>query len=281
MSDGSPRSADPLIGTTLVDRYVIEQVLADGALGRVYLARHAKQGRRYAIRVPSRVAADPATRKRFVRDAEAASLLDHPNVVGVLDFGETAIGLTYLVMDYAPGEPLSQQLATRRMSVPETLELVRQIALGLDHAHDRGLVHRDLTPDHVIVGRDGRPRIVDFGFAALRDMGGGGSPPLTAHYRSPEQILGELVDARTDLYSLGVILYEALVGCRPFDGTADEVTRKTIRDRIPMFRERAPRLVIPPRVETLCRRLLDRWPENRPHSARALSHSIDAILAGR
>jgi serine/threonine-protein kinase len=282
MADGTPaRGTDPLIGTTLVDRYVIEQVLADGALGRVYLARHARQGRRYAIKAPSRAAADPVTRKQFVLDAEAASLLDHPNVVGVLDFGETSHGLTYLVMEYAPGEPLTHHLAARRMSVTEALDLVRQLALGLDHAHDRGLVHRDLTTDHVVVDRHGRPRIVDFGFAALRDMSGstGAASALTAHYIAPEQILGEPADPRSDLYALGVIFYEALAGCRPFDGTG--VMRQTIRERLPTFRERAPRLVIPPRVETLCRRMLEKLPAHRPQSARAVVHAIDAILAER
>src|SRR5262245_5335472 len=208
-------SEDPLPGTVLGERYVLETLLGEGGLGRVYAARHIRMPRRFAVKVPSGAAAlHPRARTRFMHEAEAASRLDHPNVVSVIDFGESPEGLLYLVMELADGETLDKHIYTRR-SYPEVdaLEMVRQIAMGLEHAHQRGLVHRDLKPENIIIERsDGRPRIVDFGLAILRELGDSGR--LTSRgmvlgspaYMSPEQACAGTIDHRTDLFSLGVIL---------------------------------------------------------------------------
>ena len=279
--------ADPLIGSVLGERYHIERFLGEGGLGRVYAALHLRLPRRFAIKVPSgRAATEPRARERFLREARVASRLDHPNVVAVVDSGETTEGLLYLVMELADGETLTAHLRRRgAMGVPEALSLTRQIALGLEHAHRRGLVHRDLKPDNVIVERtDGRPRILDFGLAILAEQGDAGRLTSrrtvvgTPHYMSPEHVCGFELDGRSDLFSLGIMLYQMLSGRMPFDATPIEIAQRYVHDRIPRFAERVPGLVVDPETEMLCRTLVAVDRNKRPEHAAALIRAIDAIL---
>jgi eukaryotic-like serine/threonine-protein kinase len=276
---------DPLIGAVIAERYRIESFAGEGGIGRVYVAQHTRLARRYAIKVPSgRSTGDPHGRERFVREAQAASRLDHPNVVSVIDFGETDAGLLYLVMELADGETLAEHLAARgALPVADALALARQLAAGLDHAHHRGLIHRDLKPSNVILERaDGRPRILDFGLAILAEGLEGrvtsrNTVVGTPHYMSPEHACGLPLDVRADLFSLGIILYQALTGRMPFDATPIDIVEKYMTEPVPRFAARAPGLVIDGETEQLCLALVSSRREDRPADAGAVIAAIDAI----
>lgn len=203
---------DPLLGTWLVGRFLIEEMVGDGPLGRVYRARDLRDRRELAVRVlAGERAADPAERARFHRRAELARRLDHPNVVPVADVGTTGEGLSFLVTDYVPGRALSRVLTREGPLTRErALALLRQIADGLAHAHDRGVLHRDLRPENVILAPDRRrgerARIVDFAIGG----GAGGDP-------------------RRDLAGLGAVLREMIARVAPDDRRSRRRGRRTSR----------------------------------------------------
>jgi serine/threonine-protein kinase len=271
---------DPLIGTVLAGRYLIEAQLGQGGLGRVYRARHVRMSRRFAVKVLfGEVAADPSLRARFASEAEAAGRLSHPNVAAVVDVGESDAGLVYLAMELADGPALSSLHDRGPLPVDRALALLAQIADGLAHAHERGLVHRDLKPCNIVLDGD-RLRIVDFGIALVRD--GSAGPRLTAcgmvvgtlEYMAPEQALGEPVDHRVDLYALGVIAYEMLAGTAPFSGGPFEI----VQQHITMD---APALHLDPEIDALVASLLAKDPVARPPSARSVSEQIARLRARR
>jgi serine/threonine-protein kinase len=279
---------DPLIGAVFAERYQIEAVIGEGGIGRVYRARHARMSRRYALKIPyGEVAYDPKVRARFANEAEAASRLSHPNVVGVVDFGETPTGLLYMAMDYAEGKSLAALIGeSGPLARDWVVRFTRQIAEGLAHAHDKGLVHRDLKPDNIIIERDGdRPRIVDFGLAIFREQEGGrmttqGTVLGTPHYMAPEQATGQDIDQRTDLFALGLIIYEMLAGVLPFDGTPVQVARKNLSSPVPLIGERVPGLAVDPGLEALCHHLLAKRADDRPASANAVIEMLDRLDRG-
>jgi eukaryotic-like serine/threonine-protein kinase len=279
--------ADPLIGTVLGDRYRVERLIGEGGLGRVYLAKHLRLSRRYAVKVPRGAKlADETARARFALEADAASRLDHPNVASAIDAGETAGGLLYLVMDFAEGESLRRRLVRAgRLPAGEALGIARQIALGLDHAHTRGLIHRDLKPDHVVLDAGGRARVVDFGIAILAELGESGRYTTkgivlgTPEYMAPEQACGEPLDARCDLFALGIVLYEMIGGCLPFDGDSVAIATRLVNDEIPDLSVRVPGLVVDPTIAQLCRWLTAKRPSDRPQRATDVVLVIDQILA--
>jgi len=286
--DGTPLvvGVDPLIGSVL-DRYEILDLVGEGGLGRVYIAQHVRLERRYALKVPSaKAASTPKARQRFAQEAIAASRLDHPNVVGVVDFGETPSGLIYIVMELADGDSLTRHLDYRGVFAPaEALAMTRQIALGLDHAHQRGLIHRDLKPDNIIIeASDGRPRILDFGLAILRELGDAGRLTTigmvvgTPWYMAPEQAMGKPLDPRADLFALGIMTFEMMAGCLPFDGDPQQIIEKHISAKMPRFAERVPGLAIDPEVEALVQRMMARDPDERPNSAAEVVGAIDEII---
>jgi len=260
---------DPLLGAVLDGRYRIEDQIGKGALGRVYRAQHVRMTRRYAIKVPACGASvqEQAT-LRLLNEADAGGRIDHPNVVGVLDVGETALGQPYLVMELAEGETLHAHLSrTSRLPVDAALALTRQLALGLEHVHGRGLVHRDLAPGNVVVTPDGRARIVDFGLALVlggetKRLTGPGLAIGTPAYMAPEQAAGEEIDARADLFSLGVLLYRMITGDVPFDDEPSET---------------GPGLVAEPGVDALIQWMLARDPRERIDSATAVLGAIERI----
>jgi len=228
---------DPLVGRVIADRYLVLARLGEGGMGRVYLAEHLKINRQCAVKVmnPSLVN-DHESATRFAREASNAAQILHPNVAAVFDFGESD-RTVYLVMEYVDGEPLSRILNHDGALEPRrAVDIACQIAEGLTAAHELGIVHRDLKPDNVIVtqARSGRdvPKIVDFGIAkaaseAPQDaLTRSGLVIGTPEYMSPEQLLGDPIDARTDVYSLGCILYQMLTGSTPF---ADESREQMIR----------------------------------------------------
>ncbi|MFW6050012.1 MAG: serine/threonine-protein kinase [Myxococcota bacterium] len=228
VQEQDPADPDARLGTTL-GQYVLVARVADGAMGRVYEARHPETKARVAVKVlHPQVAQDEVSVERFKREFETAESFDHPHIVRVLEFGETGDGSHYLTMEYLQGEELGQVLRREGAVPPERLlRIVCQTALALEHAHSFGVIHRDLKPDNVFLteseGGDD-VRILDFGSVKLQvEMG----PKLTAfgttlgspYYMSPEQAMGKQdVDRRTDVFALAAIVYEMATGRVPFDG---------------------------------------------------------------
>ena len=285
-------SGDPLLGSTLADRYVIEHLLGEGGMGRVYRARHTRMSRRFAIKVLfGELAADAKARARFSREAEASSRLTHPNVVSVVDFGESPEGLLYLVMEYLDGQELHGLILREGpFSSARTMNILRQLARGLGHAHERELVHRDFKAENVIVSRDAGEeiaRIVDFGIAVVREVHDvdhrlttEGMVLGTPAYMSPEQSTGEPMDHRADLFSLGVMLYEMLCGKLPFDGTPLAMAKANLAMRVPRIAERVAGLAVDERLEAVAMRLMAKDPADRFQSAADLLAHLD-VLYGR
>lgn len=276
---------DPLIGATIADTYVIESLIGEGAMARVYRARHARlANQRYAIKVLiGDLAVSSTMRLRFQYEAENASRLDHPNVVNVIDYGKTSHGLHYLVMDLVEGVTLSSLIMRGPMAAERAIRIAHQLCEGLDHAHGRGVIHRDFKPDNIlIVGDPGREiaRIADFGLAMsttkqtrLTTSG----VACTPAYAAPEQLRGGAIDHRVDLYGLGATLFEMLSGgYLPFEGDLDTTIAAKLSRNAPSILTRAPN--VPPGLVTLVQRLLAQYPEDRPRSARAVIRALETAM---
>jgi len=209
-------------GSAIGARYEIVRLLGKGGMGEVYLARDLELGREVALKlVAPHLAADPAMLARFRREIQLSSLVTHPNVLRVYDLGESG-GLRFLTMQYIEGRSLATLLAEERpLPLERATALFRQVCDGLAAAHDKGVLHRDLKPQNVMVDASGRAYVMDFGLAtsdAVSTMTQTGMVVGTPHYMSPEQVMGEPLDARSDLFSAGVMLYEMLTGALPFQG---------------------------------------------------------------
>lgn len=252
-----------------VGPYRIERPLGRGGMGVVYLAHDPRLDRPVALKfLPPWLGATDLARPRFVREAKAASALDHPNVQTVYEFAETTDGRPYIALAYYEGETLAERIRRGALPVGEAVELACQLAEGLGAAHGRGIVHRDLKPGNVILTPDGVAKILDFGIA-LAMQGVSEERPARARetvgtlaYMSPEQFAGRKVDSRSDLWSLGVVLYEMLTGRRPFRGEGDPVVIQAIRHGTPVLPSRL-RDEVPPGLDAIVLRLLDREPERR------------------
>jgi serine/threonine-protein kinase len=288
-----------LVGSLVLETYVVEEEVGSGAMGTVYRGRHTRLRRHVAIKVMhDHLLGEPTLRERFRREGLVASKLGHANVVSVLDVGELADGKPVMIMEYAKGTSLADEL-NGPVPVPRMIALLTQILRGLDHAHGVGLVHRDLKPDNVILttgdGGELVARIVDFGIAVLRggdDEGPGGRLTGTGMiigtpaYMAPEQAKAEPVDHRADLYAVGVIMYEMLAGITPFDGTAMEVAiAKTEKDPPPIA-QRVPGIAVDRVLETFMRHLLVRDPARRAQTAAVAAQWLelyerDRLLAAR
>src|SRR5215467_5204733 len=219
-----------LIAGSRLGPYEILSPLGAGGMGEVYRAKDPRLGREVAIKVlPSSISSDADRLRRFEQEARAAGVLNHPNITAVHDIGSYD-GAPYIVTELLVGETLRSRLSTGPLPVRKAIDYGVQIARGLAAAHEKGIVHRDLKPENVFVTRDGRLKILDFGLAKLTQVEGSGSvsklptatePGVvlgTVGYMSPEQIKTGPVDARSDIFALGVILYEMLSGQRPFRG---------------------------------------------------------------
>lgn len=290
-SDGSLLSlgdADPLIGSVIAKHYVIDALLGEGGMGRVYRAHHTLlQHRQVAIKVLlGDLAATIAMRLRFGQEAELASRLDHPNVVSVIDYG-TDERLLFLVMELVAGRTLGELIAREAPLAPRrAIALTRQLCRGLAHAHDRGLIHRDFKPDNVIVGFGNEHAVItDFGIAISRDEDASASRLTTAgialgtpSYAAPEQTHRGAVDHRADLFALGVTLYEMLAGRLPFDGDAMQVVLRNASEAPPSIELRSG-VRIPAALELVVRQLMARRPDDRFASARDVLDALDAVEA--
>jgi serine/threonine protein kinase len=287
-----------LIGQSL-GNYRIESQLGAGGMGEVYRATHVRLNRPAAIKVlHANQAADPTFQARFLREARAAAALSHPNIVEVFDFGEEN-GASYLVMELVPDGSLRTLLRQRATGQGWTLglgiDLVRQAAEGLAYAHEHGMVHRDIKPDNLLLQRLGPPqananpdaaeryqlKISDFGLARLMDdsseLTATGMVMGTPTYMSPEQCQGADLDGRSDLYSLGVVLYEVATGAPPFRvKSLSEAVFKHISAAPPSPRELQPDL--PPALEEVIMRCLEKNPDHRIATGTELARALDGIL---
>lgn len=280
------------VGSRFADRYIIEELMATGGMGHLYRARHIHMNRVVAIKVLSaELASDRRIIRRFQEESKAACTLSHPNVVAIYDFGVTDSGRAFLVMDYVKGRALDEIIETEGyLSLGRFLRMFIQICDGLNVAHSNGIVHCDLKPSNIMVVRDeeGRdvPKLVDFGLARvlppednlqlqLTDSFEVSGSPM---YMSPEQCTGHKLDVRSDIYSLGCVMYEALSGVTVFTGnTPFELFAKHLQELPQPFSVVCPERSIPPSLEAIIMKTLAKEPEQRYSSVRDLKHALESI----
>ncbi len=263
---------DPYLGRDLDGRYVILTKLGQGGMGAVYRANQKSVDREVAIKVVSpQMMTEPAIIKRFLREARLASRINHPNAVAVLDFGQTADGVFYLVMELVTGRTLESILRTEgTLSAERAIQIATQICLALEGAHAVPIVHRDLKPANVLVGANDLVKVLDFGIAKSlsRDtisttMTNAGAIMGTPGFMSPEVALSKPCDERTDLYSLGCLLYLAVSGRLPFDADAlPEILMKHVSSPVPPLP-----VTVPPALAQVIYRLMQKDPGARFASA--------------
>src|SRR5690242_4036536 len=274
--------SDTLINTLFDGRYRIMRKLGTGGMANVYLAEDQELGRRVAIKILNdRHAGDEQFIERFRREAKNAAGLSHPNIVSIYDRGE-AEGSYYIAMEYLDGRSLKELIVSRGPApVGVAVEYARQILSALRFAHRHGIVHRDIKPHNVLVDTDGRVKVTDFGIAraGASQMTEAGSIVGTAQYLSPEQARGGNVDQRSDLYSLGVVLYELLTGNVPFNGdTPVEIAMKHL-SAIPEPPS-AKRPEIPRDLDLIVMRALAKDPDDRYQNAEEMDADLERFARG-
>jgi len=263
-----------------VSHYRIVAKLGGGGMGVVYRAEDTHLGRDVALKfLPPELTRDREARERFILEARAASALDHANICTIHDIDETDDGRLFIAMAFYAGETLKARAARGPIGIGEAVDIARQIAAGLERAHEGGIVHRDIKPANLIITERGEVKILDFGVAKLVGEAGltrTGSTLGTLAYMSPEQVEGRGVGPITDLWALGVVLYEMLTGSLPFTGKSESETVAAILAREPEGPGvRRPK--IPPEVEALVLDLLAKDPADRPASAAAVEERLGAI----
>ena len=285
----SAEQTGDLVGQVIAERYHVIRMLGEGGMGRVYLAEHVRMGRTCAVKVMNpKLLHDADSVSRFSREAANASRITHPNVAAIYDFGESG-DVVYIAMEYVDGPSLAEVMSKEgRLDQGRVIGIGAQVAEALIAAHDFGIVHRDLKPDNVMLtrSRSGQDlvKVVDFGIAKATQ---GGRQTVTRTgfvigtpaYMSPEQILGNVLDGRSDIYSLGCILYEMLTGERVFGGSSGEVS---IHQRLtqPAPRPRGLHRDISSDLDEIVSRALARSPEQRFQSAAALRDSLIGASTG-
>ncbi|HVZ71133.1 MAG TPA: protein kinase [Polyangia bacterium] len=288
MDASPPEAPDPRIGSVLQGRYRILSRIASGAMGVVYRGERVQLGRPVAVKfLHPWIASQQAFITRFDTEARAMSRLGHPNCVSVIDFGVE--GAPYLVMDFVTGRTLREAMGGARFPVARALHVVRQLLAGLAHAHAQGIIHRDLKPENLLLSEEAglvdHLRILDFGLAKLRD-----GPAMTAglavgtpSYMSPEQTGAEgAIDARTDLYAVGVLLFELLTGRKPFQSENVGELLLMHRERpAPLLRSAAPDAGFSAALEGVVDKALAKMADQRFQSAAAFGEALDATPEGR
>jgi serine/threonine protein kinase/formylglycine-generating enzyme required for sulfatase activity len=279
----------PEPGQLIFDRYIVVRKLGEGGMGSVWLVRHQELGNERALKlIASGIAMDPQARARFRREARIMGRLSHINAVAVHDF-RLARDAAYIEMEYVRGPSLNHLMKPGLlMPLDWTARILDQLCDVLQAAHEQGITHRDLKPSNLMLV-EGRPpgkellKVLDFGIAKIRDPDDvrtmTGNFIGTAHYSSPEQIRGDEVDGRSDLYSVGVLLYELLTGYRPFTGSIFHLTNSHVHTPPPAFVERNPEVRVPAAVERVVMSCLAKEPSARPQNARALSEAFQHALA--
>ena len=273
---------DPLIDRVFDRRYVIKRKLGSGGMADVYLAEDQELGRNVALKLLNeRHAADEQFVERFRREAQSAAGLNHPNIVSIFDRGY-AEGTYYIAMEYLEGRTLKELLVRNGPTpIPVSIEYARQILGALAFAHRNGIVHRDIKPHNIVVGSDGRLKVTDFGIArsGASQMTEAGSIVGTAQYLSPEQARGASVDPRSDLYSLGIVLYEMLTGHVPFTGdTPVEIAMKHLS--LAPEPPSALRPEVPHNLDAVVMRALAKDPDQRYGSAEEMDAELARVARG-
>src|SRR5262244_1542105 len=274
--------SDSLIDTLFDGRYRIERKLGAGGMADVYLAEDQELGRRVAIKILNgRHANDAQFIERFRREAKNAAALNHPNIVSIYDRGE-AEDTYYIAMEYLDGRTLKELIVSRGAApINVAIEYARQILSALRFAHRHGIVHRDIKPHNVLVDGEGRVKVTDFGIAraGASQMTEAGSIVGTAQYLSPEQARGAAVDQRSDLYSLGIVLYELLTGTVPFNGdTPVEIAMKHLSQTPEPPSEQRPDL--PRDLDYVVMRALAKDPDDRYQSAEEMDADLERVARG-
>jgi serine/threonine protein kinase len=285
--DGEPlqRMQDPLLGRTIAGRYLIEDKIGGGGMGIVYRARHQVIARDVAIKfLHARYTRDPTSRQRFLGEARAANQINHENIIDITDFGETDDGLVYLVMEYLQGRSLDHEIAGRPMPARRALRIAAQIAAGLARAHELDVIHRDVKPGNVFLlrrrGEVDVVKLLDFGIARFERelrITDRGALLGTPEYIAPEQVRTGEVSPLTDLYALGCVLFEMLVGRPPFMGNMTEVLVKQMRELPPPPSRLSAET--PPEVDALVMKMLQKDPQRRHRDAFHLVEDLRELIS--
>ena len=280
-----------LIPGTRLGPYEILAPIGAGGMGEVYRARDPKLNRDVAIKIlPEGLAMDPVALARFEREAQAVAALSHPNILSIFDFGVDR-GASYAVMELLDGQTLRDQMGGGSVPPRKAVEYALQMAAGLGAAHARGIAHRDLKPENVFVTRDGHVKILDFGLAKQRPVAsadataaatrhvetGQGTVLGTVGYMAPEQVRGQAVDHRADIFAFGAVLYELLSGRRAFQGTTPADTVSAVLNQDPPALTTSVAAQVPSALDRIVRRCLEKNPDERFHSARDLAFALEAI----
>lgn len=261
-------------------RYELRQKLGEGSFAEVYLAFDSELSREVALKIPRRNRFSSAEQlRRFLDEARTSAILEHPGIVRVYDIGWISDEVCFISMEYCSGGSLNERIKSEVLTCDRAVEVVESLADAIHFAHLHGFVHRDLKPSNVMIGRDGRPRIVDFGLALSDEeqLKHAGEIAGTLPYMSPEQLRGEThhLDGRTDIWSLGVILYQLLVGRRPFSGS-----RELVVDQIRNREAKPLRQIkddVPVELEVICLRCLQKSPAARYPTAKDLAQDLRAF----
>src|SRR5712692_1180706 len=285
-----------MIGQTISHDRIVEK-LGEGGMGTVYIAEDTVLGRRVAIKTlnAGRTEKGAHFRRRFLREARAVSGLSHPHIATVHDYGESADGQPFIVMELVKGETLGELMHNERLTIPRALEIIEQVAGALAEAHRHGIVHRDIKPSNVAIDHRGEVKVLDFGLAKQinADALGVNDPEWqtllntqtqegvvvgTPMYLSPEQALGVEIDARSDLFSLGTLLYECIAGKPPFFGSSPgEICAKVIRDDPPPPSQLNPE--VPKEMDRIALKALSKKPEERYQTADEMIADLQSAQA--
>ena len=283
-----PKPSDPMLGRSIDGRYRIDSLIGAGGMGTVYRATRLLIGDEVAIKILHKDHTDANSSERFRREAQAAARLKHPNAVSIYDFGISTDGLQYLVMEFVEGESLRERLSHGPLDFAYAAEVLSQVCAALDEAHRRHIIHRDIKPDNILLHSSAaglRVKVLDFGIAKLRDETAGhltqtGSVMGTPHYMSPEQCLGEELDSRADIYSVGIVLYEMLCGRVPFNApVSTAVVVQHVSQAPPSLRNINP--AVSEAVEEVVLHAIEKNPSARPATAGALAQELVRALGGQ
>jgi len=281
------KQRDPRLGKSIDGRYRIDGLVGVGGMGTVYRATRLLIGDEVAIKILHPDQTDANSSERFRREAQAAARLKHPNAVSIYDFGVSADGLQYLVMEFVEGESLREATKQGPLGFAAVVEIISQVCAALDEAHRRHIIHRDIKPDNIIIDSTPgglRVKVLDFGIAKLRDDTAShitqtGSVMGTPHYMSPEQCLGEELDSRADIYSVGIVLYEMLCGRVPFNSPiSTAVVVQHVSQPPPSLREINP--AVPRALEAVVLHAIEKARNARPPTAGELAQELRAALRG-
>ncbi|WP_066521195.1 Stk1 family PASTA domain-containing Ser/Thr kinase [Curtobacterium ammoniigenes] len=275
----SNATSDPMIGRMIDQRYRVRSRIARGGMATVYLATDVRLERRVAIKIMhGHLADDPGFRNRFIQEARSAARLSHPNLVGVYDQGQEQ-DCTYIVMEYIPGITLRDLLHEHRaLTSTQAVDILEAVLAGLASAHRAGIVHRDLKPENVLLADDGRIKLGDFGLAraASANTATGAALLGTIAYLSPELVTRGQADARSDIYAIGIMLYEMLTGEQPYKGEQPmQIAYQHAHDQVPLPSRAVPS--VPPQLDDLVQWATERDPAARPHDARAMLDRVEQI----